>query len=240
MASLISCLTVTKHRLDMLPRAVTCFQRQTYRDRELIVVCDADDGTMEYLESLRDETIRYVHAQGAGLPLGELRNIAVMHARGEYVAQWDDDDWHHPDRLSAQLAALEQEEADVCLLKRWTLAWPERNLFVLSKRRPWEGTLVARRETLPAYGAFTHGEDSVLVEECRRRGQKVHLLDRPDLYLYVVHGRNTYPSDHFAHNIFNVHTGELSPEEVAEALQKLQWGTNAELPEKTQWRTKGM
>ena len=224
MSGLVSCLMVTKQRLDMLRRAVTCFQRQSYPERELIVVDDGDDGTMQYVESLRDNRILYVRPERLDLPLGELRNLALLRAHGKYVAQWDDDDWHHPDRLTAQVTALEQEEADVCLLRRWTLAWPERNLFFLSKRRPWEGTMVARRDNLPAYAAVSHGEDSVLVEECRKRGQKVFQLDRPELYLYVVHGRNTYPVDHFANNIFNVHTGELSPEEVADVLQKLEWG----------------
>lgn len=224
---LVSCLTVTKQRLDLLARAVTCFQRQSYPDRELIVVNDEDDGTREYLASLRDEKILHVRPAQVDLRLGELRNVSLDHARGEYVAQWDDDDWHHPDRLAAQLTMLEQAEADVCVLERWTLAWPDRNLFLRSKRRPWEGTMVARRKKLPAYAALTHGEDSVLVEECRQRGQKVCLLDRPDLYVYVVHGGNTYPADHFADNIFNVHTGELSAEEVVEVLQKLSWASDA-------------
>ena len=224
MTGLVSCLTVTKQRLDLLPRAVTCFQRQSYPDRELIVVNDANDGTEEYVASLRDEKIVYVRPEQVNLPLGELRNVALVHAHGKYVAQWDDDDWYHPDRLTAQVMMLEQAEADVCLLERWTLAWPDRNLFLRSKRRPWEGTMVARRKQLPAYAALSHGEDSVFVEDCRQRGQKVCLLDRPDLYLYVVHGRNTYPLDHFADNIFNAHTGELSVEEVADVLQKLSWG----------------
>jgi glycosyltransferase involved in cell wall biosynthesis len=224
MTRLVSCLTVTKQRLHLLRRAVACFRRQSYPDRELIVVNDADDGTEEYLASLGDERIRYVRPDDSGLPLGKLRNIALAHARGTYVAQWDDDDWYHPDRLTAQVMMLEEQpEADVCLLQRQTLAWPDRHLFLRSKRRPWEGTMVARRKNLPAYEALSHGEDSVFMEACRQRGQKVCLLDRPDLYMYVVHGRNTYSLDHFADNIFTAPTGELSAEEVADALRRLEW-----------------
>jgi len=228
MNGLVSCLTVTKQRLDFLPRAVACFQRQSHPDRELIVVNDADDGTKEYVASLRDEKIVYVRPDRDDLPLGELRNIALAHARGAYVAQWDDDDWHHPDRIATQVTKLEEAAADICVLERWTLAWPDRNLFLLSKRRPWEGTMVARKKDLPAYASVTHGEDSVFVEACRKRGQKVCRLDRPDLYIYVVHGRNTYPPGHFADNIFNVHTGALSAEEVAEVSEKLSWGRGAD------------
>ncbi len=224
MTELVSCLTVTRDRVDLLRRAVTCFERQSYPDRQLIVVNDADDGTREYLASLGDDRICYVRPERDGLRLGELRNVALAHARGRYVAQWDDDDWHHPDRLAAQLAAIEEAQADVCLLQRWTLAWPDRNLFLRSKRRPWEGAMVARKAALPPYEALSHGEDSVVLEECRKRRGAICLLDRPDLYIYVVHGRNCYSAEHFADNIFNTHTGELSPGEVADLRRKLDWG----------------
>jgi glycosyltransferase involved in cell wall biosynthesis len=221
MSGLVSCLTVTKERLDLLPRAVTCFQQQSYPDRELIIVNDAEDGTKEYVASLRDERIVYVRVEQRGLRLGEQRNLALAHARGAYVAQWDDDDWYHLDRIAAQVTVLEEAQADVCLLERLTLAWPERNLFLLSKRRPWENTMLARSRDLPTYEAVSQGEDSAFVKACRTRGQKVCHLDRPDLYVYVVHGRNTCSAGHFADNIFNVHSGELSAEEVADVLQKL-------------------
>ena len=101
MTGLVSCAMVTKQRLNVLPRAVAWFQRQSYPDRELIVVNDADDGTKEYLAALRDKRIVYIRPEQACL--GELRNVAVTHARGTYLAQWDDDDWYHPDRLALQV-----------------------------------------------------------------------------------------------------------------------------------------
>lgn len=209
----------------MLRRAIVCFQRQSYPERELIVVNDADDGTRELVAALGDERIHYVRPDGE-LPLGELRNVALRNARGEYFAQWDDDDWFHPERLAAQVEHLEQEGADICLLQRWTLAWPDRGLFVRSKPRPWEGTVLARRADLPVYESLRHSEDSVFLEDCRKRGRKFVLLDRPELYVYVVHGGNTFPPEHFADNIFTPHTGELSEEEVADVRQKLAWRTS--------------
>jgi glycosyltransferase involved in cell wall biosynthesis len=224
MTGLISCLMVTRQRADLIRRAVWCFQHQSYPQRELVVVNDEDDGTREYLASLGDERIRYLRPERAGLTLGELRNFGVTQARGDYVAQWDDDDWHHPDRLSIQLLSLEQAEADLCLLERWILAWPERQQFLWSKRRPWEGTLLGRRAKLPPYPPLALGEDSALVEECQQRQLKLTVLDRPDLYICTVHGRNNHPAEHFAHHVFNDPTGRLETDEVADVLKKLRQG----------------
>lgn len=224
MTGLVSCLMVTRDRLHLVRRAVHCFQQQSYARRELVVVSDADDGTKEFVTELADARVRHLAAPNSGLTLGELRNFGVNSAAGEFVAQWDDDDWYHPDRLAVQLLTLEQENAEICLLERWTLAWPERKQYVLSKRRPWEGSMVARKERLPTYPALRRGEDSVFVEECRQRDLRICLLDRPDLYIYVIHGRNTYPAEHFARHIFNDSTGSLEPEEASAVLRKLREG----------------
>lgn len=219
---------VTRKRVDFVRRAVLCFQNQSYPNRELIVVHDDYDGTREYLDTLGDDRIRYLHTGQADLTLGELRNFGIAEARGEYIAQWDDDDWHHPDRLLVQCQALEQAEADLCLLERWILAWPERRQFMWSKRRPWEGTLLARRVSLPAYLPLGRGEDSALLDECRDRQLKICLLDRPDLYIYTVHGGNTYPVEHFQCHIFNDSTGDLASEDTTEVLKNLRQGLTAE------------
>src|SRR5262245_6806319 len=83
-AKLVSCLTVTRQRVRLLRRAIRCFQQQTYQARELVIVCDADDGTEALIQRLGDEHIRLVRLRDAGLSLGELRNIALEEARGPY------------------------------------------------------------------------------------------------------------------------------------------------------------
>jgi glycosyltransferase involved in cell wall biosynthesis len=194
---LVSCLTVTRRRVGLLARAVACFRSQTVESRELVIVYDGDDTeTARYVEGLGDPQIRGVKATKRHR-LGWLRNIAVSGARGEFVAQWDDDDWSSPNRLQAQLRAIRNSGKDACALSRWTVYDTASERSYLSYVRPWEGSLVARRSALPNYdGSLSRAEDTPVVETLVERGQLV-LLNRPDLYIYVHHGANTWEASHF-------------------------------------------
>ena len=113
---LVSCLCLTRHRVRLLARAVACFLHQSYPARELVIVYESDDvDTREYVGSLNDPRIRPVEvAKSEGLFLGGLRNRSIDASRGHYVAQWDDDDWHAPGRLEAQIeSGSEQWKAGV-------------------------------------------------------------------------------------------------------------------------------
>jgi glycosyltransferase involved in cell wall biosynthesis len=193
----VSCLTVTWQRVGMLARAVECFRRQTLLERELVIVYGAyDRDTARYVEGLADPSIRGVSVEKR-YRLGWLRNIAVENARGEFVAVWDDDDWSAPNRLQAQLRAIRRSGKDACVLSRVILHNSVTQRSYLSHERTWEASLVARREGLPNYdGSLSRFEDTPVVAELEERGQLV-LLKRPDLYVYVYHGTNTWQEDHF-------------------------------------------
>jgi glycosyltransferase involved in cell wall biosynthesis len=194
---LVSCLTVTRQRVPQLARAVECFRKQTVASRELVIVYDADDrDSARYVEGLEDPQIRGIEV--AKRPrLGWLRNIAVANAKGAFVAQWDDDDWSSPDRLQAQLQALRRSGKAACVLSRWTVFDASTGRAYLSYDRAWEGSLLARRDAITSYdGSLSRAEDTPVVNELVARDELV-LLKRPDLYVYVFHGKNTWETDHF-------------------------------------------
>lgn len=189
---------VSRGHLSPARHAVTCFLQQTYAKRELVVVVDAPDTAIaRYLADLDDPRLRLIALPSARRTLGELRNIAVAEARGEYVCQWDDDDLYDPERIRMQLAALRAADAAACLLRRWTLWWPDRQRLAVSGLRLWEGTILARTTALPPYPVARRGEDTAMVEVLASRERIVH-LDAPELYTYVHHGGNTFARDHFA------------------------------------------
>jgi len=221
----VSCLCVTRGRVARLECAVRCFREQTHPDRELVVVHEADDPETEaFLDAVAPTLPGLVPVRVAAEPrrtLGELRNLAVEHATGEWVCQWDDDDWHHPERIAAQLEAVRGVPgATACVLARWIVFHEGRGRAYLGPWRSWEGSILARRDALPAYPAVARGEDTVVVDALDRAGA-LALLERPEVYVYVLHGGNTWPVEHFADYADETFfVGEARSAEVAEALAK--------------------
>jgi glycosyltransferase involved in cell wall biosynthesis len=194
---LISCMLVTRRRPVMLKRAVTCFLQQTYKNSDLVIVCDSDDSeSIEHVQSINNSRISLVVVDGR-CPLGTLRNTAVDRARGAFIAQWDDDDWHSPHRLAEQLGAIMTSGKAACVLSRWVIFDSTSCRAYLSPIRRWEGSLLARKSALARYNAtLSMGEDTPVVNDLFARGE-LALLDRPYLYVYVFHGGNTFGSDHW-------------------------------------------
>ena len=188
----------------MLERSVRCFEQQTYPQRELIIVYDTDDTDTAAWVSPMAATrgIRGIQAGiGGTQTLGELRNLSISSARGEFIAQWDDDDWHAPERLERQLAGLlNHPRACGCVLTRWLIHDGVTGLTYVSARRPWEGSLVARRATLPPYPLLSRGEDTQVISAILRSGTLVS-IDHPTLYIYCYHGNNTWDRAHFERNV---------------------------------------
>lgn len=196
-SSLVSCLMVTRARYRFACLAIEAFRRQTYAERELVVVQDGTDTRLvEEIERAGDPTIRAIRPPAEGLSLGALRNLAVAEARGPIVCQWDDDDLYDPGRIALQMKALKGAEAEACFLSRWLMWMPSSRRLGISPPHLWEGSMLAVKAALPAYPNASHSEDTKLVYELRRRS-RIALLDMPRLYVYAFHGRNVWDADHF-------------------------------------------
>jgi glycosyltransferase involved in cell wall biosynthesis len=107
---LVSCVMPTRDRRRFAQQAIWYFLRQDYPHRELIVLDDGYDAIEDLANG--DERIRYVRLS-RGTSVGAKRNLGCELARGELVAQWDDDDWIGQTRLSTQVAELIAAGADV-------------------------------------------------------------------------------------------------------------------------------
>lgn len=194
---MISCLMVTRDRFEMSRFALDMFLRQTYANRELIVVDDGDCTSLEEeIVRLSDPRIRFIRPKESGASLGTLRNLAVDEARGDYVCQWDDDDLSDPRRLEVQMAAIVATKSRACFLTSWLIWMPRLNRLVISNQRPWEGSMLCEKAILGRYPEQRLGEDTPVAEEVRRRYDTAY-LDIPRLYVYTYHGGNTWSDDHF-------------------------------------------
>jgi len=98
----VTALCITRNRREWLPKAIQCFQKQTYPACELLIVSDGAD-VRDLVPP--DERIRHIHIEGSA-NIGEKRNFGCDRARGEIIAHWDDDDYSAPGRLVDQCARL--------------------------------------------------------------------------------------------------------------------------------------
>ena len=111
---LVSIVTATYNRPEVLRLALESAQRQTITDWELLVIGDAcTDHTGEVVASLEDPRIRFINLeQNCGEQSGP-NNEGVRQARGRYLAFLNHDDLWFPDHLEACLNTLEQTKADL-------------------------------------------------------------------------------------------------------------------------------
>jgi len=197
-APLVSCLMVTRGDPLRVRRSIQSFLDQTYPNTELVIVTDAREEQMQLVRADYPQgNIRWVFvAPDSGLVLGQLRNLSIDEASGEYVLQWDDDDLFDPSRIFYQLQAIRKGRAQASVLLRWTVWWPAKRRLFISERRAWEGSLMCARTAMPRYPAMARGEDKPLVESLLREVDVV-LIDAPRLYIYVIHGSNTWTLEHF-------------------------------------------
>lgn len=173
---LVSVVMPTYKRFDKLPRAIESVLNQTYSTLELLLVNDNDpsDKFTEYVKEiskkyLSDTRFKLIlqdkHINGA-----VARNIAINHAKGEYIAFLDDDDWWEHNKLEEQVKTLSKLDNSwggvSCKFKLYDI-----NLNIIGKTRKYRdgyiykdilflqsdvatSTLLLRRSALDETGYF--------------------------------------------------------------------------------------
>jgi glycosyltransferase involved in cell wall biosynthesis len=194
---LVSCLMMARGHLDLLKYSLTCFQRQTYANRELVVMARHEAGEMVrgFIASQGTSNVS-VFVAPPGMTLGDRRNLAAARARGAILMGWDDDDLSDPRRINIYVNALRQTGATAAFLSRLLIWWPQRKIAAISERRPWEASIAAWRSHVPIYAPLSSVEDTPTIEGLTST-HRVILIDCPLLYIYVVTGRNLSGDLHF-------------------------------------------
>lgn len=210
--TLVSCLMVTKPRTErfaFLKDSISAFLRQTYHPCELVIVLDqaeeeATRALEAYVASLDQPNIRLFPSQGP-MTLGALRNRSVAVSQGQFLCQWDDDDFHHPDRVQRQFAAMTAAGKQACYLQDlFQFATESRKLYWTNWLRApvpaHPGTLMCTRSAMQSYpetGPLSQrGEDRDLFERLVAAGLVCVLDGNPHLFVYRMHPSNLSPQSH--------------------------------------------
>lgn len=105
--ALVSVLTITRNRGDLLKRCISSVLSQTYTNVEHIIVDGAsDDNTDEVVASFRDERLKF-HKLDYNWPLKETIDFAISKCNGKYLTFLDSDDEYLPTKIEKQVKLIE-------------------------------------------------------------------------------------------------------------------------------------
>ncbi len=205
----VSCLCLTRNRTKFLHRAIRCFRRQTWSNKELVIVYDFDDKkTEKFLQHFADKPdIKLVKNTRKKPSVGFLRNLSVNNATGPFVMQWDDDDFFADNRIKFMMKKLKQNGKPAIVLNSWYCVFLKNNTIRKASRYTYEGTILAKKVLLKKfpYPNWTRkrsangseiGEDTAVIRKLRNRN-KLAVVHNPSLYYYFIHGTNTCSKNHF-------------------------------------------
>lgn len=88
--------------------ALDSVSAQTYANFETIVINDGSPDTAELEKALDPYRRRMVYIVQDNRRAAGARNTGIRHARGEYLAFLDSDDWWSPENLATQMTFLEE------------------------------------------------------------------------------------------------------------------------------------
>jgi GT2 family glycosyltransferase len=206
---LVSVLTPTWQRPELLAGAIENVRAQTYRPLEHVIIGDGPDretasvavaalDCVQGRDPARDVAVRYV-------PLG--RNwssylvdsfcaapitVAMLVASGDYQVWLADDERMDPDHISSLVSALEAAGADFAY-SRAQLWWPDGRSALIGTDPPREGqiTNVLYRTDLLKRGLFPFGAGMTADWACIRRW-----MDAGAVWAFVDRGTLTHRVDH--------------------------------------------
>jgi len=166
-------------------------QKQKIKDWEAIVV---DDGSTDDTELVmkyftdKDKRIKYFkRKENKGIAI--TRNEAISHAKGEWIAVQDSDDYSYPNRLEVVDKAMKQVKADIYytnidwisvngeqVMEVWT-AKPVTAKYLKKDQIVTHGTVVAKKSVfkkIPYRDKQKMNDDMWWILDCFKAGYKFH------------------------------------------------------------------
>lgn len=188
----------TRGRVVWAALAVGCFLRQTYPNKQLLILDDADDPSFPEI-TLVFPNVAYLRIDER-LNIPAKRNILCRVAAGEIIAHWDSDDWSDANRIADQVARLEESQCAVTGYSsmlftdshgRWSRYISEPNIYAL-------GSSLCYRKSWWNEHRFDENkpinEDYDFISRARKAQQFVS-VEGSSLMVARVHPGNTSPKN---------------------------------------------
>lgn len=205
MLPLVSVLTPTFNRPELLRRALRLFLAYKYPRKEWIVV----DDSPEPATGIQGPGIRYVHLKDR-MVLGAKHNLAASLAQGEILVHRDDDDLCSPESLMLQVDAIAAKGYQLAGFRMSYVRDERTGAFFKFRRgrrgKPTNQTLVPvygfhdsnaafRREIWDEgiqYSLGNVGEKLHLLNDAIRAGYSWTALEAGEHFVFSHHANNTW------------------------------------------------
>ncbi len=104
---LVSIITITRNRANLIHRAINSILSQTYTNFEHIIIDgNSEDNTEEIVRSYSDERIKYIK-----LNINDIVhsiNVGFNNSTGDFITFLDDDDEYLPSKIEKQLQLIQK------------------------------------------------------------------------------------------------------------------------------------
>ncbi|NLW90458.1 MAG: glycosyltransferase family 2 protein [Syntrophomonadaceae bacterium] len=184
----VTVITCT-NRPDSLENILANYLRQIYSPRELVIVVNNDGiDVNEWRRRTEDHSDISILQLGSNHTLGECLNYGVDHARYDYVAKCDDDDYYAPKYLAELMPLFSSTGARIvgkCSMfvyfegsQTLAIALPGNENIPVSGVAG--ATMIISKEvfTQVRFNVTNFGEDSLFLQECVAKGIAIFSGDR--------------------------------------------------------------
>lgn len=196
MTTLVSAVMPTRGRRQYAAMAVQDFLAQTWPEKELIILDDADKPSFETSPESLGGNIRYILAD-TRRNIPDKRNIVCKAAAGSVIVHFDSDDWSAPTRIEYQMELMERENKAVCGFRKMYF-WQEaaRQAWVYSGTGDYVlGTSLMFRRSWWAHNhwdvRFRVGSDNIFVSQAHHAKQLLVISSAINLMVSRNHSDNT-------------------------------------------------
>lgn len=184
----------TRGRPAFAARALGCFMRQTYPNRELVIIDDAD--APSFPDGLHASNVRYSLIERRRT-VGAKRNLAISRCSpgSSIICHFDDDDYSAPTRIEEQVARLIETNSQITGFHSM--------MFVDASGRWWKylgfpnyalGTSLCYTREFWRANPFIDkqvGEDNAMVS----RAGNIASVDAGNVMYATMHAGNTSPRE---------------------------------------------
>ena len=190
----IYCIMVTgksKCRTDLAQKSLDNFLEQSYQNKKLIVI---NHGKEKIIKDPMTNVFEHQIEKTESTTLGDIRNISLnLVPINACWITWDDDDYRSPQYLSYLFSIMKSSRCDVvALTERYEYNYNTGLVWKMSFKNGFVHIL-AKQDLRIRYQSKDSMEDINLINDFRKLGKKVHVVERndPSLYIRVVHTDNT-------------------------------------------------